>query len=499
MVETVLRMEKIVKDFPGVRALNEVSITLNKGEVLALVGENGAGKSTLMKILSGVIPPDQGRIYLNEKLVQIKSPHYAQEMGISIIHQEFNLIPLLNVAENIFFGKEPKRKKCKWFIDWKQLYRDTNNLLEKLGMDIDVRKPVNQLSVAHQQMVEIAKAFSIQADVIIMDEPTATLTQHEIDNLFRIIHSLKERGVAIIYISHRLEELFQIADRVTVMRDGTVVSTVNRKDVDKQQLITMMVGRELQNEFPKRKTAPQEITLSISGLTNHKLKNVSMEFRRGEVVGLAGLVGAGRTELARAVCGIDPITSGTIKVFDQKMRFTCPSQAIQAGIGLIPEDRKGQGLILEMTVQENTTFALLKKVVHWGLLDWQKERTIVERFIDVLRIKTPSPRQKTINLSGGNQQKVVLAKWLFVGSKILFLDEPTRGVDVGAKREIYQLINDLAEQGITVILISSELPEILGMSDRIYVMHEGRVTKMLSAAEATEQNILTYATGVINP
>ncbi|MGE5581357.1 MAG: sugar ABC transporter ATP-binding protein [Bacillota bacterium] len=494
MPETILKMENIVKDFPGVRALNQVSLEARRGEILALIGENGAGKSTLMKVLSGVITPDQGEIFYKGNKVLIRSPQHAQELGISIIHQEFNLIPYLSAAENIFFGKEPSRK-IKGFVNWEKMHRESAALLKELDIDLDVRIPVNKLSVAYQQMVEIAKALSVNADVIIMDEPTAALTQHEIDNLFRIIKSLKEKGVTVIYISHRLEELFIISDRVTVMRDGYTIGTVATKDVNRKQLISMMVGREFQDEFPKRKCSPGTVALSVKGLYNQKLKDVNMEFHCGEVVGIFGLVGAGRTELARAIFGAEPIDSGEVEVFGRTIHFSSPKEAIRSGIGLVPEDRKLQGLILGMTIQENTTYAAMEEVINGIFFNWGKEREVARKYVNDLSIKTPGIKQKAINLSGGNQQKVVLAKWLFVGSKILILDEPTRGIDVGAKREIYQLINSLAEQGIAVILISSELPEILGMSDRIYVMHEGRVTKMLSGYQATEQQVLTYATG----
>ncbi len=494
MPETILRMQNIVKNFPGVKALNQVSLEAWQGEVHALIGENGAGKSTLMKILSGVIAPDQGEIFLRGNKVQIKSPQHAQELGISIIHQEFNLIPYLSAAENIFFGKEPSRR-VKGFIDWKNLYQKSAALLQELDIDLDVKVPVQKLSVAYQQMVEIAKALSTNADIMIMDEPSAALTQREIDNLFRIIKSLTKKGVTIIYISHRLEELFMISDRVTVMRDGMVIDTVRTQDINRQQLVSMMVGREFQDEFPERKCSAGTVALSVHCLSNHKLKDVSMEFHCGEVVGISGLVGAGRTELARAVFGVDPIHSGDIKVFGKTVHFRSPKDAIRTGIGLVPEDRKLQGLILGMTIQENITYAALEKITKGFFLNWGKERDLVTNYVNELNIKTPGIKQKALHLSGGNQQKVVLAKWLFVGSKILFLDEPTRGIDVGAKREIYQLISHLAEQGIAVILISSELQEILGMSDRIYVMHEGRVTKMLSGGRVTEQEVLTYATG----
>ena len=494
MSDTILALEHIVKDFPGVRALNDVSLNVQRGEVLALVGENGAGKSTLMKVISGVIRPDRGTIALNGKKVQIKSPQHAQELGISIIHQEFNLIPHLSVAENVFFGREPGRS-LKGFIDWPKLYRDTEALLQELDIDLDVRTPIHKLSVAYQQLVEIAKALSVNADVIIMDEPTATLTQHEIQNLFRIIQSLKKKNVTIIYISHRLEELFVISDRVTVMRDGCTVGTLATPAADRKQIIALMVGREFQDEFPKRKALAGEIALAVKHLSNAKLRDVSLEFRCGEVVGISGLIGAGRTELARAVFGVDPVESGAIEVFGRRVHFRSPKDAIAAGIGLVPEDRKLQGLILRMSVSENLTFAALAEIVKGWFFQWSKEREVVGSYVRELSIKTPGLKQQVVNLSGGNQQKVVLAKWLFVGSKILFLDEPTRGVDVGAKREIYQIINHLAEQGIAVILISSELPEIIGMSDRVYVMHEGSVTAMLPGGQTTEQQILTYATG----
>jgi len=493
----LLEMKDITKRFPGVLALNKVKFELRYGEVHCLVGENGAGKSTLMKILAGAVPLDEGEIYIEGQKVEITSPFHAQQLGISMIYQEFNLIPYLSIAENIFLGREPKKGKTP-FIDWKKMYRDAEEVLQRVGLSIDVRTPVSELSVAQQQMVEIAKALSIKAKIIVMDEPSATLTDHELQTLFEIIRTLRRQDMGIIYISHRLEELYEIGNRVTVMRDGNYIGTFNIYDVTREDIIKMMVGRELVNEYPKIfvKRGPER--LRVEGLTrNGVFEDISFSVHAGEIVGLTGLVGAGRTEVARAIFGADPIDKGKIYVDGVEVKIRSPQEAISHGIGFLPEDRKTQGLILSMTVRENTTLANLKAVTKWLFLNIPEEKRVTKKFIDELQIKTPSTEQIAQNLSGGTQQKVVLSKWLFTNSKILIFDEPTRGIDVGAKAEIFKLMNKLLEQGVAILMISSELPEVLGMCDRILVMHEGKLAGELTREEATQEKIMQLATGYI--
>ena len=494
-VVPALEMRHISKTFPGVRALDDVSLTVMLGEVHALLGENGAGKSTLMKILAGAQPKDTGEILLNGKPVHIDSPQSAMELGISIIYQEFNLVPYLNAAENIFLGREP-RAKIPSFVDFRKMYADAQAIIDRLGVKLNVRTPVNRLSVAQQQMVEIAKATSRKSRVIVMDEPSATLTEHELASLFTLIRQLQSEGVSIVYISHRLEEVFEIANRVTILRDGRWVATEKVADLDRDQIIRYMVGRELKDIIPKAPAAVKEPALRVVHLNRTGvLHDINLTVHCGEVLGLAGLVGAGRTEVARAIFGADPIDSGRIELFGKPVRIHSPESAIRHGIGLITEDRKAQGLILGMAVRENTTLANLAALSRFGFVCRAKEREAATKYVKDLRVRTPTIEQAVQNLSGGNQQKVVLAKWLFTKSKILLFDEPTRGIDVGAKTEIYQLINQLAAEGVAIIMISSELPEILGMSDRILVMHEGRIAGELSRAEATQEKIMHLATG----
>ena len=490
-----LEMRKITKQYPGVRALDGVSLTVGGGEVHALLGENGAGKSTLMKILAGAQPKDSGEILLGGQPVAIDSPHAAMDLGISIIYQEFNLVPFLSAGENIYLGREP-RAALPGFVDFKKLYADAQKTLDNLNLRIDARTPVNQLSVAQQQMVEIAKATSRKSNIIIMDEPSATLTDHELRALFALIFKLKSEGVSVIYISHRLEEVTEICDRATIMRDGRWIATENVRDITRDDIIRLMVGRELKDAIPKVAAAVGKPALTVKNITRKgALKNVSFEVRQGEILGIAGLVGAGRTETARVIFGADPMDSGEIEVFGQPVRIKSPQDAIKHGIGLVTEDRKQQGLVLGMTIRENTTMANLDSLSTLTFIRSGEERDVAEKYRKDLATKTPSVEQEVKNLSGGNQQKVVLSKWLFTGSKILIFDEPTRGIDVGAKSEIYKLMNALAAQGVALIMISSELPEVLGMSDRILVMHEGRITGELSRAEATQEKIMHLATG----
>ena len=493
--DTVLEMRGICKTYPGVRALDGVSFDVRRGEVHALVGENGAGKSTLMKILAGAQQMDSGEILIEGRPAEMTSPQKAMDLGVSIIYQEFNLVPYLTAAENIFLGREP-RASLPGFVDFRTMYAEAGRLIDELGVKLDIRQPVNRLSIAQQQMVEIAKATSRKAKIIAMDEPSATLTDHELSRLFELIRRLQSQGVAIVYISHRLEEVFQIASRVTVLRDGALVGTKSIEELDRDSIIKMMVGREIQQQIPKEPAQPGEVALELRSVSRKGvLRDVSFNVRKGEVLGLAGLVGAGRTEVARVIFGADPSDEGEMSLFGQAFRPRGPRQAIQSGIGLVTEDRKALGLILGMVVRENVTLANLDRISTLSFINQGREKTVASQYVDDLSIRTPSIEQQVQNLSGGNQQKVVLAKWLFTESKVLIFDEPTRGIDVGSKVEIYQLMNELVKKGVAIIMISSELPEVIGMSDRIVVMHEGRVAGELDRAEATQERIMHLATG----
>jgi len=490
----LLQMEGICKSFPGVRALHEVSFDLRPGEVHALVGENGAGKSTLIKILAGALQRDAGTIRVNGQPTQLRTPQAAIAAGISVIYQDFNLVPHLSVGENIYLGREPHH----WgIIDFRTMRAGTRALLDRLGAGFSATAPVNELSVAEQQMVEIAKALSVESKVLVMDEPSATLTEHELAALFAQIRRLKSEGVSIIYISHRLEEVFEIADRVTVLRDGEVVGTAPVAELDAGEIIRMMVGREIRSEESGgRQAAHGEEMLRVEGLTRgEKARGISFTLHRGEILGIAGLVGAGRTELVRTIFGADHATGGRMILDGRPVRPRSPAHAIALGIGLVPEDRKLQGLVLGMAVASNVTLARLGAVSTAGVVSGRQERQVAEGYIEQLDIATPGALQTARNLSGGNQQKVVLAKWLFAQSKVLIFDEPTRGIDVGAKQEIYRIMRDVAQAGAAVIMISSDLPEVLRMSDRIMVMHEGEVAGFLEAAEATQERIMMLATG----
>jgi ribose transport system ATP-binding protein len=489
----VLVMDRITKNFPGVRALDGVTLEVRRGEVHALVGENGAGKSTLVKILAGAVLADQGEIRIEGHAVEIPSPHAAQQLGVSMIYQEFNLVPHLTVAENIFLGREPQ--VVPGIIDWGRMYREAQAVLDRLGVKLDVRAPVSRLSVAQQQMVEIAKAISTNAKLIVMDEPSATLTEHELARLFDLIRALRADGVSIIYISHRLEEIFEIADRVTVLRDGQFIGRHRVSEVTKDDIIHMMVGRQLTAQIPKRNVQIGEEALRVEGLSGRIVHDVSLVVHAGEIVCLTGLVGAGRSEVARLIFGADARRAGRILLRGKEVRIRSPREAIRRGIGFVTEDRKEQGLVLGLTVRENVTLAHLDLLSHYGFIRRQQERSAAARLIQSLRIRTPSPEQLTRNLSGGNQQKVVLAKWLLTQSRVLLFDEPTRGIDVGTKAEMYQLMGDLAARGVAMLMITSELPEAIGMADRILVMHEGRIAAEIPRAEATPEKIMFYATG----
>ena len=493
MEQIVLSLRNIGKSFPGVKALDNVSIDFLKGEVHGVVGGNGAGKSTLMKILSGVYTADTGEIYMNGEKAKIRNPQDAIDNGQSIIFQEFNLVNALSIAENIFLGRLSNQSGT--WIDWKEIYQKTDALMEQIGCRIDARTKVSELSVAQKQMVEIAKALSYNSNIIIMDEPSATLTNNEVDNLFRIVRSLREKNVTVIYISHKLEEVFEICDRVTVMRNGEVISTKPVGEVTRAGIIQDMVGRPVDQEYPQRSTAPAAdapVILEAKNLTSKGVfEDVSFRLKQGEVLGLAGLVGAGRTEIVRAIFGADSLDSGDILVKGEKVSIKKPEDSIKHGIALLTEDRKQQGLVLQMPVTKNTTLANLKAICKFGFLNFGKEKGIAKDYIQRLSIKTPSAEQKVLYLSGGNQQKVVLAKWLYSGCDILILDEPTRGIDVGAKAEIYSIINELVADGKSIILISSDMPELLAMSDRVLVIYEGRVKGELSGEDLTADKVMS--------
>ena len=491
MANSALEMKHITKSFPGVMALDDVTFSVDEGEVHALVGENGAGKSTLMRIINGVYSADKGEIFISGRKVSIKNPLDAQKSGVSIIFQEFNLVDTLSVAENIFIGRLGGKKKM---VDWKSIYDKAGKLLKSLNYDLDPRMPVESLSVAQMQMVEIAKAMSFDAKIIIMDEPSAVLTDNELQNLFHIVDDLRKKGITVIYISHRLEEIFQICDRVTVMRDGNIIGTGNISDLSKEQIIEMMVGRKLNQEFPKRKSKIGEVVLRAKGLRHgKKVKNVSFELKKGEILGFAGLVGAGRTETMRLLFGADPMTTGSVEVRGKMVHIGNPLEAKEVGIALLPEDRKKQGLLLESPITENISLVKLKKVMTNGLINRKREKEVAREYFKSLKIKAPSVTQRVNFLSGGNQQKVVIAKWLFSDADIFILDEPTRGIDVGAKYEIYLLMNELVAQGKSIILISSEMNEIIAMSDRIMVMHDGKICAELNGQEITPENVLKHA------
>ncbi len=496
MEKQLLQMKGISKGFPGVKALTDVQLTLNYGEVLALVGENGAGKSTLMKILTGIYKEDEGEIIYEGNRISLENTKEAQELGISIIHQELNLMRDLTVAQNIFIGREP-RTGFNFFLKEKELNDKASKLFQQLNIELDPEMKIADLTVAKQQMVEIAKALSFNAKILVMDEPTAALTETEIETLFAIINRLRKDGVGIIYISHRMEELKLISDRITVLRDGQYIDTLLTKDIEMSKVISLMVGRELYVESKQRAVNEGQVNrLEVKNLTNNYVEDISFELKKGEILGFAGLVGAGRTEVARAVFGADPIRDGEILIDGKQVTIKQPSDAVKAGIGYLSEDRKQFGLMVNMNVNDNIMISSLKSYLRGPFVKDSNFRKISEEYKEKLDIRTPSIFQRVNNLSGGNQQKVVIAKWLVRDSDILIFDEPTRGIDVGAKGEIYELLDQLAAEGKSIIMISSELPEILRMSHRVIVMCEGRITGELSGEEATQEQIMDYATRV---
>ncbi len=495
MGEEILKLSGINKSFPGVKALSDMNFSLMKGEVHALVGENGAGKSTLMKILSGAYTKDSGSIIFDGKEVEITSPKQSEEMGISIIYQELNLFNRVTVAENVFMGRYPKKGKL---IDWGKMNEDAKALFDRFDIEIDVKEVVNRIPLAMQQLVEIIKAVSINAKVVIMDEPTSSLTKAETEVLFRIIRALKEDGVAVVFITHRLDEIYEICDRMTIMRDGCYIGTRDVSEITKNEMIAMMIGRELTQQYPERHATVGDAALRVEDLydTAGKVKGVSFTAYRGEVLGFAGLVGAGRTETMRLIFGADPKAGGKIFINEKEVKIDKPRDATANGIGFLTENRKEEGLFLKSTVRLNSVIVAPEKIMKAKMFfDFKKEKEYAEEYVDRLRIVTPSVNQRAMFLSGGNQQKVVLAKWLFSDSEIVIFDEPTRGIDVGAKREIYEIINNLVESGKAVIVVSSEMEEVMGISDRILVMHEGEISGELKKGEFTQAKITDFAIG----
>jgi len=492
--EKVLEMKNITKTFPGVKALDKVNFSLKKGEVHALLGENGAGKSTLMKVLNGIHQRDEGEIILRGKSVEFNDTKEAQNAGLAIIHQELELIPHLNVAENIFLGREEKKGV---FIDYKKLYQNTEDVLNMLGVNIDPKSKIKDLNIGSQQMVEIAKAVSQDAEILVMDEPTSSLTNQEIEILFKLIERLKNQDIAIVYISHRLEEVFEICDRVTVLRDGEFVGEVKTVETDEDQLINMMVGRTIEDRFPKMKFKPGEEILRVENLSvADEIINASFSLRKGEILGVAGLMGSGRTELAKSIFGVFKRKTGEIYYRGEVLEINSPADAINNGIYYLSEDRKEEGLILGLSVANNISISVLKKMLKANtFINSASEKELAQKYIKDLNIKTPSENQLVKNLSGGNQQKVVISKLLSTKPEVVILDEPTRGIDVGAKREIYNLMQELVEQEVAVILISSELPEVLNLSNRVIVMHEKEIMGELDAAEADQESVMRMATG----
>ena len=488
--DELLRIEGVRKAFPGVVALDDVDFDLRRGEVHALLGENGAGKSTLIKVLSGAHRPDRGRILVGDSETVIRDAQDAALLGIATIYQEFNLVPDVTVAENIFLGRQPRRFG---FIDYRRMESEAAALLERVGVDVSPRAKVRGLGIARLQMVEIAKALSLNAEVLIMDEPTAVLTTEEVERLFAIARRLREEGVGIVFITHHLEEIAALADRVTVLRDGRSVAHVDA-DTPEDELVRLMVGRSIDEQYPRERPDAGEPLLRVRGLTRDgHFEDVDLEVRAGEVVGLAGLVGAGRTEVARAVFGADPYDSGTVEVLDRPLPGGDVNAAMTAGLGLVPEDRKGQGLVLDASVEENLGLVTLGPTSKGGFVDLAGQRASAERIAGDLGVRMSNISQHVRTLSGGNQQKVVIGKWLLADSRVLILDEPTRGVDAGAKVEIYRLVNELTASGHAVLMISSDLPEVLGMSDRILVMAQGRITGELSAEDATQDAVMSLA------
>lgn len=484
-------MKNIHKRFPGVHALKGVDYELKSGEVHAIMGENGAGKSTLIKVLAGIYPADEGEIFIDGKKVEIGGVPSSKEQGIAVIHQELVLAPYMTVAENIFLGREPMKGM---FVDHRKMREDAQELLDSFGMKLDAEAVIKSIPIAQRQMVEIVKAISENSRILVMDEPTSSISDKEVDFLFNVMRTLKEKGVGIIYISHKMSELEQICDRVTVLRDGAYVGTENVKDTTKDKLITMMVGRELTNYYTRDFLPPGDVLLSCKDINDGKrVENASFDLHSGEILGFAGLVGAGRSELMKCLFGLTKEYSGEIFISGQKVRIRTPIDAMGAGLALVPESRKDEAAYLLQSVRYNTTIEVLGDFIKGIFVDKTKEEAITNKYVDMMSTKTPSLEQKLMNLSGGNQQKVIIGRWLACHPKILILDEPTRGVDVGAKSEIYQIMNDLVKDGIGIIMISSEMPEIINMADRVYVMNQGKIAGCLGREDITQENIMKMA------
>ena len=494
MSNTILKLDNISKYYPGVIALDDVSLSFEQGEVHAIMGENGAGKSTLIKAIGGAIRPDGGIITVNDQSFEYLTPSLSAENGIGVIYQEFNLVPSLSVSENVCLGNKLGHV---FYKDRRLMNKETKKILEDLGLDINPDTMVSDLSTGQQQMVEIAKSMIKNCRILIMDEPTASLSALETENLLKMVKTLKSKGVTILYISHRLEEVFEISDRISIMRDGHYIATLNTSETDRRELIKLMVGRDIGDEYPKRVTfVKDEVVLEVKDLCGQGDENISFQLRKGEVLGVAGLIGSGRTEMAKMVYGYLKKNKGEIYVYGEKKNINLPSQAIENGIGLIPEDRKREGAFLDYTIEWNIPIMTIKKLSNGLFIDRKKAKEVVRRFIDELSIVTPSSQQYVRNLSGGNQQKVVVAKTMATEADILIMDEPTRGIDVGAKQEIYNLINKLVEQGKSVLMISSEMDELIGMSDRIMVFYEGEITGFVERKDFDQNRIMSLASGI---
>lgn len=490
MEQPILELKHIVKTFSGVTALDDVSLSIRRGEVRALVGENGAGKSTLIKVISGAHAPNSGEFWFDGKKIEGCTPTMAKNLGIGVIYQELNLMPQLTVAENIFFGRELKKGII---LDKKLMYEKCQEMIRELGLDIDPNKKIRELTIAEQQVVEIVKAVSQDIKFLIMDEPTAPLTNNEIEKMFQIIQKLRTRNISILYISHRLEEIFEVSDTVTVLRDGKHIITTETAKTDRPMLIRHMVGREIGQDYPPRTASIGEEILNVKNISTSRIHDCSFTLHHGEILGFAGLVGAGRTELARALFGADKLKTGTIVYHGKEIQIHSPRQAIDTGIGLITEDRKSQGLLLNKGIAYNITYASLANVSKNGVINTSRENTVTDNYIDAMNIKVRSRNQPCRTLSGGNQQKVVLGKWLATDSDILIFDEPTRGIDIGAKQEIYKLMRELSENGKTIIMISSEMVELIGMCDRVLVMRNRTIVGELIGEDITQENILEMA------
>lgn len=492
---TILKMTSISKAFTGVQALSEVDFQLKSGEVHVLIGENGAGKSTLMKILSGIYEKDEGEIEVEGKVVDIEDVHQAQELGISIIHQELNMMMQRTVAQNIYLGREPMKSKLLGWIDIKKMMKESEKLLKKMDMDVAPDAVVKELSIAQQQMIEVIKALSIDAKILVMDEPTSSLTHKEIESLFHVVEALKAQGLGIIYISHRMEEIFRIGDRVTVLRDGRYIGTRELKDTSMDDLVTMMVGRSIENMFGRKVHPIGKEMLRTENLSGLRFRNVSINLHEGEIVGLAGLIGAGRTELVKAIFGYDPIESGKLFLEGVEVKKHSTQDSVKAGLAFLSEDRKTEGLVLDMPIKQNISQASLDQLFPTGIMDFKKEEKVAEEYRKDLNIATSDVSKLVGALSGGNQQKVALGKWLCTGRKTIIFDEPTRGIDVGAKHDIYELMDRLAGEGYAILVISSDQLELIGLSDRAYVMCDGEVVADLDKEHLTADTIVAYAIG----